>query len=325
MKPLEWCRFIDDIWGLWSHGKDAFISFMGVLNNMYTGLEFTYNFEFFSIPFLDICIKRNEEGFLSTDLFVKRNFKNLYLRYDSYHSRNTLDNIAYGQAIRIKSICSVERDLQRNLTKLQNNLGERGYPIFKVGSKIKEANKMSRDDLLNPQHATKKQKHFVAPFVTTRNPRLPPLSKIIKKHFPILQMSKTFKDKFSSPPRVIYRQPPNLKSLLVNAKVSKDFSEVSKGCFKTHSSRCVTCAAIKETNLVQSYFTGQKFKIFHDITCVTEGVVYLVNCLDCKKQYVGETGGELRIRHRGHRQEMRKADTPLGKQDFKLHPAVELV
>ena len=42
-------------------------------------------------------------------------------------------------------------------------------------------------------------------------------------------------------------------------------------------------------------------------------MVYLVNCLDCRKQYVGETGGELRIRHRGHRQEFRKATTPLGK------------
>ena len=41
--------------------------------------------------------------------------------------------------------------------------------------------------------------------------------------------------------------------------------------------------------------------------------MYLVNCLDCRKQYVGETGGELRIRHRGHRQEFRKATTPLGK------------
>ena len=27
---------------------------------------------------------------------------------------------------------------------------------------------------------------------------------------------------------------------------------------------------------------------------VGESVIYLINCLDCKKQYVGETGGELR-------------------------------
>lgn len=93
MKPLEWCRYIDDILGLWPHGKDAFISFMGVLNNLYPSeLEFTYKLQFRSISFPDILIKRTEESFLSTDLFVKPNFKNLYLQYDSYHSKNTLDN-----------------------------------------------------------------------------------------------------------------------------------------------------------------------------------------------------------------------------------------
>ena len=103
---------------------------------------------------------------------------------DSYHKRNTLDNIEYGHEA-IESICSDERDLRRNLTKLESNLCERGYPISKVRNKIKEADKVSRDDLLNLQSVAKKQKHFTAPFVTIRNPRLPPLSKIIKKHFPI--------------------------------------------------------------------------------------------------------------------------------------------
>lgn len=126
-------------------------------------------------------------------------------------------------------------------------------------------------------------------------------------------MSKTFKDNFHRPPAVVFRQPPNLKSLLVRAKLSQSFSVESKGCFKTHSKRCVTCSALKETTFVQSHYTGQKFKLFHNITCDSVGLVYLINCLDCKKQYVGETGGELRIRHRGHRQEIRKANTPLGK------------
>ena len=43
------------------------------------------------------------------------------------------------------------------------------------------------------------------------------------------------------------------------------------------------------------------------------GVIYLINCKDCGNQYVGETGGELRQRHRGHRQEFKKGLTPLGK------------
>lgn len=74
--------------------------------------------------------------------------------------------------------------MRRNLTILQNNLGERGYPIFKVRDKIKGAYKVSHDNLLNTQSATKKKRNFIAPLMTTRNPGLPPLSKIIEKHFP---------------------------------------------------------------------------------------------------------------------------------------------
>ena len=74
LKPTEWCRFIDDIWGLWPHGEDEFLSFMEILNNLYPSeLEFTFDFSFNSVNFLDLTISRTKEGFLSTDLFVKPN------------------------------------------------------------------------------------------------------------------------------------------------------------------------------------------------------------------------------------------------------------
>lgn len=115
----------------------------------------------------------------------------------------------------------------------------------------------------------------------------------------------------AQPPRVIYRQPPNLKSFLVKAKIPKPQAQV-KGCFKTHDKNCVTCAVLYETKTFISR-QGGNFQIRGDITCTTKGVIYIMDCLDCNKQYVGETGGELRVRHRGHRQEIRNNNTPLGK------------
>ena len=109
-----------------------------------------------------------------------------------------------------------------------------------------------------------------------------------------------------------------MKSLLVKAKLSKN-SNGLKGSYKTHTKRCVTCIALKQTDYVKSNSTGEKFKICDNITCTTIGVVYLINCVDCDKQYVGETGLELRIRHRGHRQEFRKHNTPLGKHFQTCH------
>ncbi|KAJ8038639.1 hypothetical protein HOLleu_16120 [Holothuria leucospilota] len=97
VKPTEWCRFIDDIWGLWPHGKDSFISFMQILNNLYPNeSEFSYVFDYKTITFLDVCIKRTGQGYLDNDLYVKPSFKNLYLHYDSYHSRHTLDRLWSG-------------------------------------------------------------------------------------------------------------------------------------------------------------------------------------------------------------------------------------
>ena len=76
LKPTVWTHYTDDIWGLWPHGPDAFNDFLEILNNLFKSeLEFTSCFNFNSLSFLDLCIYRNPEGFLKTDLFVKPTFK----------------------------------------------------------------------------------------------------------------------------------------------------------------------------------------------------------------------------------------------------------
>lgn len=58
------------------------------------------------------------------------------------------------------------------------------------------------------------------------------------------------------------------------------------------------------------YFSEFQYRsIFHergDLNCTTKGVIYLL------QQYVGETGFELRIRRRGHRQEYKRFKLLLG-------------
>ena len=155
---------------------------------------------------------------------------------------------------------------------------------------------------------------FKAPLVVTRNPRHPPFRDILQKHFHILQLSATMNKEIATPPKVIFRQPPNLRKLLVCSTLKNEVeSHTHKGSFKLHERNCVTCYVLKETKVFKSETTGVTYKIFNSVTCTSTSVIYLINCLDCKKQYVGETGGELRQRHRGHRQEFKKGHTPLGK------------
>ena len=309
--PEKWYRYIDDIWGLWPHGEANFAKFMDTLNNLYPEhLKFTSEFSQKEVNYLDISIEINTEGYLKTNLYTKPSQNHLYLHYSSYHRNMTKDNIIYGETIRTQCVTSDPQDLESNLGKLKIKFKRRGYPTQIIEQKISEAQQKSRSDiLLGPPN--KKSTVIQAPCVVTRNPKNPNLEKIIQKNFHILQLSPKFKQKMPQPPKVIYRQPPNLRSLLVKAKIPTPTITIS-GCFKTHTRNCVTCAVLKETKTFRSK-QGENFVIKEDITCTTKGVIYLIDCRDCGKQYVGETGGELRIRHRGHRQELRNNNTPLGK------------
>ena len=51
------------------------------------------------------------------------------------------------------------------------------------------------------------------------HPALPPLSKILQKHWRVMVQDPHLKDAFPLPPMVAYRRPPNLKDKLVRAKV----------------------------------------------------------------------------------------------------------
>ena len=113
---------------------------------------------------------------------------------------------------------------------------------------------------------------------------------------------------FVTPPKVIYRQPPNLKDLLVRARLPRN-TPLIWGIYRLHDRNCVTCEAMSVTDSFKSIYTGQVFKILGTFNCTSIGVI----CCDCGKQYVGETGSQLRQRHRGHRQELKKANNPLGK------------
>ena len=58
------------------------------------------------------------------------------------------NSIAYGQAIRLKKICSDENDLQRNLVSLEYWLVSRGYRAEKVRPEIQKINLIDRANFL---------------------------------------------------------------------------------------------------------------------------------------------------------------------------------
>ena len=47
------------------------------------------------------------------------------------------------------------------------------------------------------------------------------------------------------------------------------------------------------------------FEIRYEFTCKTKNLLYVISCSKCGKQYIGETGTELRLRMNVHRQQIR--------------------
>ena len=102
-------RHIDDIFFIWTHGKQQLEIFLKDLNNFTTNLSFTHEASKTCIPFLDLKVKLID-GKLETDLYMKHTDRHQYLHYLSSHPEHTQRSIVYVQTLRVNRLCSLEKD-----------------------------------------------------------------------------------------------------------------------------------------------------------------------------------------------------------------------
>jgi len=98
----------------------------------------------------------------------------------------------------------------------------------------------------------------------------------------------------------------NLKDNLVWAKLPRIQAEVVKGCVKCGKSRCQVCSCISEGNSFGCYVSGKQYSISSGFNCDSSGVVYLLGCKVCGKQYVGSTFTSFRTRFNNYTSSSRK-------------------
>ena len=88
-RPHTWWRYIDDIFMIWTHSVDDLKTFTTYLNNIHPTIQFTSNYSFTSIPFLDVNVSLIN-GKLTTDLYTKPTDKHQYLLQSSCHPKHTM-------------------------------------------------------------------------------------------------------------------------------------------------------------------------------------------------------------------------------------------
>ena len=90
-KPFWWVRCIDDIFFIWTHGKEKLKVFLEDLNKFHPNLKFTSISSKENVTFLDLKVKL-KRGKIEPDLHVKSTDIHQCLHY-THHTRSTLSDL----------------------------------------------------------------------------------------------------------------------------------------------------------------------------------------------------------------------------------------
>ena len=287
LKPLIWLRFIDDIFMTWTHGEDTLGEFIIYLNGIHPTIKFTHELSNTHINFLDTTVKVNSHRELYTTLYEKPTDTHLYLHYTSSHHAPSKTKGPYGQFLRLRTICTYDKDFQDNAEKLVAYYTQRGYPEKALRKHYSRAAKYNQAELLE---VIPRNPIDTPVMVTNYNPCNPNIKNIIHKNFNIITNSSDCGQLFTNKPIVGFRRLPNLKDMLT--KASLIYPPVQKTTLTptpsicTRLGKCTYCPMMKKLSTVNCSFTRKSFKpqdLPKHTTCEITNVIYLITCTKCHK------------------------------------------
>ena len=188
-------RFLDDYFSVFNGTTKQLHQLLEQINKLHPTIKLTLNHTSVpgeakedkcdcksqdAIPFLDtLCTIKN--GRIETDLYRKNTDRNQYLLPSSCHPKQTTKAIPYSLGLRIIRICSDPLQRDKRLQDLESYLVQREYNEKMVRSAISRARRIPRDLALKKVVQKNTPKRPV--FATLYDPRLPPVTSIIAKHW----------------------------------------------------------------------------------------------------------------------------------------------
>ena len=156
--------------------------------------------------------------------------------------------------------------------------------------------------------------------ITTYHPLLPPIFKIVKKHWGVMiDDSPTLRRCFDKPSVISYKRHKNLRDMLVRAKLPpKRGPRRTINGYKGCGELCKLCAFSPSGTTLKHkcIHTGKSFNINSSINCKTQGVMYRITCNKCTTFVcICETGRPLKQRFSEHYRDAANKDDskPCGK------------
>lgn len=284
--PLLYLRYLDDIFGVWTHSKEEFGHFMEILNSHHESISLKFDLQTEKINFLDteVFIKEKTGGRwgLGTRVYFKPTDTHALLHRSSYHPRHTYRGIIKSQLVRFRRICVEEADVQLATETLFRALRPRGYSrtfLRAIKTEVRELFENGREPTTNLE-----EKRLI-PLVTTYSPAAVALNRSTKERFLEFQRIEPQLEEF----RIIaaYKRNKNLSDILVRATLPVRTNGPLKLYFKT-------------IKFIENKYTGKGSAVMQDFSLESINLVYGIICKACGKIYVGETKNSLKERLKQH-------------------------
>ena len=301
--PTHYYRYLDDIWGIWTHTQTEFLEFTNTLNSHHPSINLKALTSPTTMDFLDVTTFKGPDfdttGKLDTKVFFKPTDSHALLHYSSFHPKHTFSGIVKSQLIRYSRICSRPTDCTSATITLFRALKRRGYPR----SLLRRVKRNTHNTQTPPQGDRFKDKRLV-PFVAVYSPYTTNAMRCAKKHFETIMADTPLAKNLE----IIsaYKRNANLRDMLVRAKLPSPSKQPSlPGHCRTATNRT----------------TKNTFLLKKNITIKHSNCVYKIHCRRCKTIYIGETRNSLSARLSVHRYNIRterKSDTFLVKH-FMAH------
>lgn len=146
-KTVSWFRFIDDLFIICDGTELGFQKYFEILNNTEANIRFTYEISRERVTFLDteMYVK---SGKIHTTLHRKKTATNAVLHAQSFHQNSLIQNIPYGEFLRIKRICSEKEEWHKHRDQTTQRFRCRGYKEETITGCCNRAESKSRDEII---------------------------------------------------------------------------------------------------------------------------------------------------------------------------------
>ena len=253
------------------------------LNTCHPTIKVTSEISEIQVPFLDILVSQNENH-INADLCCKPTDTHNYLLYTSCHPWTCKNAIPYSQFLRIRRICNDEQTFIKRAPQMAAHFFRRGYDHDNIHTSIIKAWRTDQDSLLQPQTTNSTDTDNPLLLITTNYPDLNPISSIVDNNWDLLCKNTSthwlYDKNFKKGLRRLPKGAPNLKDMLVNAKLKKQ-ALITKPISRPdlcNNPNCRYCPHINRSGSIKSPFDHQSWYSKIHVNCTSHNLVYAIQC-----------------------------------------------